>query len=48
MKDILPLKPKNYKIMTDISCPHCGKAFKADETRDADILKKTRHKECDA
>ena len=26
----------------DISCPHCGKAFKIDETGYADILKQVR------
>jgi hypothetical protein len=29
-------------IMHDISCPHCGKAFKIDETGYADILKQVR------
>jgi hypothetical protein len=28
--------------MNDISCPHCGKAFKIDETGYADILKQVR------
>ena len=28
--------------MHDISCPHCGKAFKIDETGYADILKQVR------
>ena len=34
--------------MNDISCPHCGKAFKVDETGYADILKQVRDKEFDA
>lgn len=34
--------------MNDISCPHCGKAFKIDETGYADILKQVRDKEFDA
>ncbi len=34
--------------MTDISCPHCGKAFKIDETGYAEILKQVRNKEFDA
>jgi hypothetical protein len=34
--------------MYDISCPHCGKAFKVDETGYADILKQVRDKEFDA
>ena len=34
--------------MTEISCPHCGKAFKVDETGYADILKQVRDKEFDA
>ena len=34
--------------MTEISCPHCGKAFKIDETGYADILKQVRDKEFDA
>ncbi len=33
--------------MNDISCPHCGKAFKVDETGYADILKQVRDKEFD-
>ena len=28
--------------MNEISCPHCGKAFKIDETGYADILKQVR------
>jgi hypothetical protein len=28
--------------MHEISCPHCGKAFKIDETGYADILKQVR------
>ena len=28
--------------MNEISCPHCGKAFKIDETGFADILKQVR------
>jgi hypothetical protein len=31
--------------MQDISCPHCGKAFKIDETSYADILKQVRDHE---
>ena len=31
--------------MNDISCPHCGKAFKVDETGYADILKQVRDEE---
>jgi len=31
--------------MNDISCPHCGKAFKVDETGYADILKQVRDHE---
>jgi len=31
--------------MHDISCPHCGKAFKIDETGYADILKQVRDKD---
>ncbi|XOV70670.1 MAG: DUF2130 domain-containing protein [Verrucomicrobiota bacterium] len=31
--------------MNNISCPHCGKAFKVDETGYADILKQVRNKE---
>jgi len=31
--------------MQDISCPHCGKAFKIDETGYADILKQVRDKD---
>lgn len=31
--------------MQDISCPHCGKAFKVDETGYADILKQVRDEE---
>ncbi|MBC8271566.1 MAG: DUF2130 domain-containing protein [Gammaproteobacteria bacterium] len=34
--------------MTEISCPHCGKAFKIDETGYADILKQVRDEEFDA
>lgn len=34
--------------MNDISCPHCGKAFKVDETGYADILKQVRDKDFDA
>ena len=34
--------------MNEISCPHCGKAFKVDETGYADILKQVRDKEFDA
>lgn len=34
--------------MTEISCPHCGKAFKIDETGYADILKQVHDKEFDA
>jgi len=34
--------------MNEISCPHCGKAFKIDETGYADILKQVRDKEFDA
>lgn len=34
--------------MTEISCPHCGKAFKVDETGYADILKQVRDKDFDA
>ena len=34
--------------MTEISCPHCGKAFKVDETGYADLLKQVRDKEFDA
>lgn len=30
------------KIMNEIICPHCGKAFKIDETGYADILKQVR------
>lgn len=33
--------------MDDISCPHCGKAFKIDETGYADILKQVRDHEFD-
>ena len=31
--------------MQDISCPHCGKAFKINETGYADILKQVRDKD---
>jgi len=34
--------------MTEISCPHCGKAFKVDEAGYATILKQVRDKEFDA
>lgn len=34
--------------MNEIICPHCGKAFKVDETGYADILKQVRDKEFDA
>ena len=34
--------------MNEISCPHCGKAFKVDETGYADILKQVRDQEFDA
>lgn len=34
--------------MAEISCPHCGKVFKIDETGYADILKQVRGKEFDA
>ncbi len=34
--------------MNEISCPHCGKAFKIDETGYADIIKQVRDKEFDA
>ncbi|WP_018969041.1 DUF2130 domain-containing protein [Rubritalea marina] len=34
--------------MNNISCPHCGKAFKIDETGYADILKQVRDSEFDA
>lgn len=34
--------------MTEISCPHCGKAFKIDEAGYGDILKQVRDKEFDA
>ncbi len=34
--------------MNEISCPHCGKAFKIDETGYADILRQVRDKEFDA
>lgn len=34
--------------MTEISCPHCGKAFKIDEAGYADIRKQVRDKEFDA
>ena len=34
--------------MNEISCPHCGKAFKVDETGYADILKQVRDKDFDA
>ena len=30
--------------MNDISCPHCGKAFKLDETGYSEILKQVRDK----
>ena len=31
--------------MNEISCPHCGKAFKIDEAGYADILKQVRDRE---
>ena len=31
--------------MSDISCPHCGKAFQVDETGYAEILKQVRNEE---
>jgi len=34
--------------MNDISCPHCGKAFKINQTGYADILKQVRDKEFDS
>ncbi len=34
--------------MNEISCPHCGKAFKVDEAGYANILKQVRDKEFDA
>ena len=34
--------------MNEISCPHCGKAFKVDETGYADILKQVRDEDFDA
>lgn len=34
--------------MNEISCPHCGKAFKVDETGYADILKQVRDQEFEA
>ena len=34
--------------MNDISCPHCGKAFKIDEAGYASILKQVRNSEFDA
>lgn len=34
--------------MNEISCPHCGKAFKIDKTGYADILRQVRDKEFDA
>lgn len=34
--------------MNEIICPHCGKAFKVDETGYADLLKQVRDKEFDA
>jgi hypothetical protein len=34
--------------MNEIICPHCGKAFKVDETGYADILKQVRDQEFDA
>ena len=33
--------------MNDISCPHCGKAFKVDESGYGDILKQVRDHEFD-
>ena len=33
--------------MHEISCPHCGKAFKIDETGYADILKQVRDDDFD-
>ena len=33
--------------MSDISCPHCGKAFQVDETGYAEILKQVRNEEFD-
>ncbi len=34
--------------MNEISCPHCGKAFKVDKSAYADILKQVRDKEFEA
>ena len=33
--------------MQEINCPHCGKAFKIDESGYADILKQVRDSEFD-
>lgn len=33
--------------MQEINCPHCGKAFKIDESGYADILKQVRDNEFD-
>ncbi len=34
--------------MHEITCPHCGKAFKVDEAGYADILKQVRDREFEA
>jgi len=34
--------------MHEITCPHCGKAFKIDEAGYADILKQVRDREFDS
>jgi hypothetical protein len=38
---------RGYKIMHEIICPHCTKAFKIDESGYADILKQVRNSEFD-
>ena len=34
-------------VVHEITCPHCGKAFKIDETGYADIVKQVRNSEFD-
>jgi hypothetical protein len=36
---------KGSASMHEITCPHCGKAFKIDEAGYADILKQVRDRE---
>lgn len=51
MRSPLKTEPTRFSqlySMNDISCPHCGKAFKVDETGYANILKQVRDKEFDA